>query len=259
MRRGLCPVSMTFVEGISLVLLAAACNQNAESVGEAPGLGNDKGAITVTDTGPNGEGHSPTPVTVSWVLATPELRAQAIGAVVTNKTDSVRHVELQLVAVAPTGQVAAKKLGAYDIPAKDALTFNYAAADLPVQSVGLSSSIALVASYEHAVPGMNGPGTSRILQVQTPALHVTFESAGGTFGVFRTGAQEADTNASMGDVRARLSSLRIYDIGSNRLVDATREATASDSGISVIAARRPGGLQGPPGRKQLDRTAGGDP
>lgn len=93
------------------------------------------------------------------------------------------------------------------------VTVQYPATDLPVQSTGFSSTVALVAAFQvpHATFAPEGPGGPRVVQVYTPPLHVTF-AQDGSAPAFRDAATQARVNAlDSADPFTKVTSLKVYD------------------------------------------------
>lgn len=193
-----------------------------------------------------GDSASPTPLVLSWKVPADDHQSTAITAAVENTTADARSVELRLVGVAPTGQVATRALGNFNVPAKSRVTVSFPTKDLPAQSEGMASTLTLVGF--HQVPILPPLGSSlagsRLAQIQTSTLHVTFEPTGGV-ATFRNAARQAIVNAK--DTRssfARLRKASVYNhITSEQLdvLSGMRAVGAEPEGITWVSEGRPGG------------------
>lgn len=226
-------------------LVSAACAR--EPVGQDEQQSSE---VTAAVTDPSsGTRASPTPIIVSWTDTPANGKVQRLSGLVQNTTATAQKVELRLIGMAPSGEIATRSMGSREIPAKSSVRVDYALADLPAQSAGLPSTILLAASYEAVGPGATAGSTvTRTLQATTPGLNVTLDTNGNTATALDAAAQ-ARVNTAKPAAERRATSSKLFDAKAGRLVDeaATPRTQAELAPTAVVTIEGTIG-SGPPGR-----------
>lgn len=208
-----------------MVLLATSCGQNkepAQDIGDSHQQLETSAVPAVVS-----DGTSLPALTIYWQGAESEREGNGLTAVAQNTTKEALLVEFSLLGVAPTSDTVVREFGSRHVPANSSEVLRVSISDLPVQSVGVASSVTLVGRYPIAKAqfapedAKQAEPVELVAQAFTPAMYVDLD-ASAEMAHFRVSRAEAHSNASnRGRGSMRLERLKIFDPATGQLVDAT--------------------------------------
>lgn len=216
-----------------MVLACLGCGEVAELPNEARDEASTAQAVSQArsdrDDAPSQPG-----VTVGWDMTGVGGGVTSLTARVVSRYPEMKNVELELVGAGPDGLQVVRSFGRHAVASRSQVDLKVPLADLPVQSVGLASSAAVVAHYTASYPTRDGTMREVTLDAHGLPVHVTFEPGFGRAAV-RTGAEQARWNADQQrqGKQLRATGLRRYAATSGR-VEAVDARNAESEGLVFV-------------------------
>lgn len=184
--------------GACLALLAGCSSPGADRSGDgttnsqAQDLSSAEVAVELP-----GEGRSPQALVVHWQTLGADAKLSALGAAISNTTNSDISAELFVTVTSPDGQFVQHSLGLHQLGAKATEKLALEAKALPIQSAGAASAVQIIATYDPGANAIVGTPTAEKTQVSSysPLAYVTHDDTFDSL-VVRTPAEEADINGT---------------------------------------------------------------
>jgi len=178
------------------------------------------------------DGTSAQAVSLTWDDQESKQQANVLSATLKNNTNSSIKVEIKVLANGPNGQIVTRPLGNRVLQAQESKTIKVPIGDLPIQSVGVSTAVTIVASYPGAStdPLTGEAVTPPTLDTFAVHRHITFEADFSQATIRSEAAQiEANLPAYSGESSPGLTALRVYDSKTGAVKQAS-SITTSDNG-----------------------------
>jgi hypothetical protein len=190
-------------------------------------------------------------VDVAWQLSSAG-EASSMKGRIFNSTAETKVVNVRLVGQDPYGREVARELGTRTVGPRSSLDVSVPVRDLPVQSVGHPSTVALAVRYDLDVPNPDGSRGSLSHEVISPAAYVTF-AEGFDRAVARRAAEQArETAVALRAGKSALTppgirSLRHYNPSFDR-IDEVRAVPNDTTSLPLLSVTdvAPGPLPGSP-------------
>jgi hypothetical protein len=196
------------------------------------------------------DGASAQAVSITWDDQESNRRGNVLNATITNNTGSKIKVDIKVLAVGPNGQIVTRPLGNRVLQEQASHNLRVPIGDLPIQSVGVSTAVTIVASYPGpSVNPLTGEAITP-LTLDTFAIHrhITFDTDFSQATIRSEAAQIEHNLPAYDDTSSPgLTALRVYDSKTDAVQPAS--ITTADDGQPAAVVRM---LTLPPGSLESD-------